>query len=70
VIERNIGLREQLLYYILDQYSMNIISNLETFDEVDTVQRIRAADQIINVHVFGQQETFVNSIQFSEQNVR
>jgi hypothetical protein len=36
VIEKNVTLREKL-FYILDQYNMNIISNLETFDEVDMV---------------------------------
>jgi hypothetical protein len=33
VIEKNIGLREQLLY-IFDQYNMNMKSNLGTFDEM------------------------------------
>jgi hypothetical protein len=34
--ERNIDLREQLIS-ILDQHNMNMVLNLDIFDEVDTV---------------------------------
>jgi hypothetical protein len=44
---------------ILNQHGINMIIDIETFYEVDEMERIGVADPLINDHIFRQNETLV-----------
>jgi hypothetical protein len=45
---------------ILNQHGINMIIDIETFYEVDAVERIGVTDDLINSHIFCQYETLVD----------
>jgi hypothetical protein len=45
----------------LNQHSINMIIHSGTFYKADAVERVGVADQLINIHIFRQNETLVDS---------
>jgi hypothetical protein len=51
--------KEQRHFNILNQHNIDMIIDIETFYEVDEMERIGVADPLINDHIFRQNETLV-----------
>jgi hypothetical protein len=59
VAKSSVTLRKQL-FDILNQHGIDMIIHSGTFYEVDVVERIGVVDQLINSHIFRENETLVD----------
>jgi hypothetical protein len=59
VAKSSVTLRKQL-FDVLNQHGIDMIIHSGTFYEVDVVERIGVVDQLINSHIFRENETLVD----------
>jgi hypothetical protein len=52
--------KEQRHFNILNQHNIDMIIDIRTFYKVDEVERVGAADPLINEHIFPHNETVVD----------
>jgi hypothetical protein len=59
VAKGNVVLRDKF-FDVLNQRNIDMIIDVETFYEIDAVERIRVANQLMNIHIFLPKQDLVN----------
>jgi hypothetical protein len=59
VAKGNVVLSDKF-FNVLNQRNIDMIIDVETFYEIDAVERIRVSNQLINIHIFLPKQDLVN----------
>jgi hypothetical protein len=59
VAKGNVVLSDKF-FNVLNQRNIDMIIDVETFYEIDAVERIRVANQLMNIHIFLPKQDLVN----------
>jgi hypothetical protein len=59
VAKGNVVLRDKF-FDVLNQRNIDMIIDVETFYEIDAVERIRVSNQLMNIHIFLPKQDLVN----------
>jgi hypothetical protein len=59
VAKGNVVLSDKF-FNVLNQRNIDMIIDVETFYEIDAVERIRVSNQLMNIHIFLPKQDLVN----------